>query len=104
MVALVDTEHHNHAVLARALGHGLGDRPRHRHRQLVQAQVVRPHGHRRLHEREVGVVGNEGLGKDRELHALGGGPVQGLADLVQGAVGRVEHRRNLHGGGTDDAG
>ncbi len=103
-VALVDAEHHHHAVHPRPLRHGLRHRPRHHHRALVEPHVVGAHLHRRLHEREVRVVGQEGLWENDQLHALCGSPVDGFADLVERAVDRVEVGRNLDGRGADDSG
>src|SRR5690606_29285519 len=60
--------------------------------------------HGRPHKREVRVVRHEGLGKDHDLHALGGRLVDGLAYLVQRAIGRVEVGRDLDRRRADDAG
>jgi hypothetical protein len=101
VVAFVHAQHHHHAQLARRGGHGVRHRARHGGRTLHQQQVVRALQHGRLHEREVGVVGHEGLGEDDQLHALLRGVAQGLEHARQRAALAREVRRDLRRGRAD---
>jgi hypothetical protein len=77
---------------------------RHRHRLFQQALVLLA-GHqlqRRLHEGEVGVVGNHRLGEGGELHALFA-ELRDLAhDLLDRGLPAVQHGAELHGGGLHE--
>jgi hypothetical protein len=63
-VALVDTERDDHPGFAGGFGDRVGLGGRYGHRLLEQTQVLLGHRVGRLHEGEVGTVGNDGLGED----------------------------------------
>jgi hypothetical protein len=98
VVALVDAERdHDAETLGQRrdrLGHGAGND----HRVLVEADMLRPGGHRRMDEGEVRIPGHEGLGKDDEprpfIRRLG----ERGENLRHGPAGRIEIRRDLHRG------
>ncbi|MNR04640.1 hypothetical protein D3C85_1206180 [compost metagenome] len=103
MVALVHAEHHHHGVSARALGHGMGNGARYHHGLVVQPHMISARLHRRPHEGEVRVVGDERFREDYQLHALAGGVVDGLADFGERPGAALQIGRDLDGGGPHDA-
>jgi hypothetical protein len=52
-----------------------------------------------LHEGEIGVIRNDGLGEGRELDALFAQLTDLLHDLLDGTLPAVQHGADLHGGG-----
>ncbi len=57
---------------------------------------------RRLHESEIGIIGNDRLGEGRVLDALLTQFEDLLDDLFDGALAAVQHGGDLHGGSFDD--
>ena len=105
-IALVDAQQHVHAVLTSGGGDlaqlGAGQL----HRLVVEAQMGRPHQHRWLHKREIGVVGQKGFGEHDQLNRRLGGFCHRLQQPGQGALkamqyrpdlGRRHHNRGRHG-------
>ena len=102
VVALVDAEHDDHAVLARRGAHRLRHRAGHDDRVVVEADVLGAAQHRRTDEGEIGIPGHEGLGKHDEPRALARGLRDRREDAVERPRRRIEIGRDLHRRDPDD--
>ena len=101
VIALVDPEHDHHPVPARCCRDGVRHRPRHAHRMLVEAQMLRPLQCRRHDEREIRVVGHERLGEDREARALPRRLLDGVEHPLQRPIRPLQIGGDLDGGRPD---
>ena len=72
-----------------------GDGTRYFHGAMVKPEVLFPDEHRRHHERKIWVVRNECLWKDGQLHSLGSGAADRIANAIDGAAAAREIRSNL---------
>ena len=100
-VLFVDADAEHHLVFDGGLHEGFGERAGDFHRVIVESEVGFAGGDGRLDEREIGVVGNESLGEDRELNAFFGGVRDGSAHFGHGGFPTVEVGCDLNGGGAD---
>src|SRR5215207_284026 len=101
-VALVDTDRDDHVRLFRGLADRTGFRGGDGDRLLHEPQLLLRYCEGGQHEGEVGVVGDHGLGKGCELHALRGEFTDLLHNLLDGPVAAVQYGAELHGGSFDD--
>src|SRR6185312_2573952 len=100
-IALVDANGHHHARLAARLADRKRCWRRHRYGLLEQHEVLSDRLIGPLHEREIGIVGQNGFWKGRELHA----PAAELEDFLDYSVccsfAVVEDGADLHGSCLD---